>query len=383
MIDLFIDESGNTGSIISKEGKFNYIEQKYFILGAVVVRTKKERKKLEKKYMEFLAKYAKNGELKGSTLLTKDYNSALQYFIDNILNRNNFRICIYDKDFYIATLLLVTILGYEFKQVFPKYFYIFASELVESDQSALVSYCEFSQNPNQDTFIDLMNVLSKFELRELSNKDNPIMEIAKKNLINGDYKNWTDGLLGYGSYSNNKYANLINLNCLAELYYTIKDEYQETNNDITVFHDNIDGYDKVLQNEMIKIGVNVNFIPSDDSAFIQVADNFVSVFGKLCKDSIKSYKANKNHFGKDEWSHEMLSKVMNKIDFKNIKFTVPMQDWSYLLSVMELFDTSKFPKQSRNNIAFNQLYVKYMNHIHDSFDENNKSDEEVFRQLNK
>lgn len=383
MIDLYIDESGNTGSIVSKNSKFNFIEQKYFILCGVVIRTKKERKRLEKKYREFLSKYGEMDELKGSTLLTKDNNLALKSFVNSILNKNNFQICIYDKDFYIATLLLVWLLGAEFKQIHTKYFYIFASELAENYRESLVSYCEFSQKKDEFTYKKLMKELSVFEVNGLPNEENPIRIIANKCFVDGNFENWIEGLLGYGSYSNKRYANLINLNCLAELYYTIKEEYQEANSEINVFHDSIDGYDRVLQEEMKKIGVDIRFVPSHESLFIQIADNLVSVFGKLAKDSIKSYRENNHKFVQNEWSHEMLSIVMNKVDFRNIKFTLPMQDWSYLLSVMELFDTTKFSKQQRNNVAFNQLYIKYMNQIIDSIDENNKSDEDVLRQLNK
>ena len=48
--------------------------------------------------------------------MTKENNVALNYFIENILDDSHFKVCIYDKKFYLSTLLLIHFLGNEFQK---------------------------------------------------------------------------------------------------------------------------------------------------------------------------------------------------------------------------------------------------------------------------
>lgn len=61
--------------------------------------------------------------------MTRTHNDELQYFMDNILDDKHFEICIYDKKFYLSTLLLMFLLGNEFQTMFPVQFYMLAAEL--------------------------------------------------------------------------------------------------------------------------------------------------------------------------------------------------------------------------------------------------------------
>ena len=61
--------------------------------------------------------------------MTKEYNDALEYFIDNVLDNKHFEICIYDKKFYLSTLLLLFLLGNEFQTQFFNHALLKAEEL--------------------------------------------------------------------------------------------------------------------------------------------------------------------------------------------------------------------------------------------------------------
>ena len=82
--------------------------------------------------------------------MTKEYNDALEYFIDNVLDNKHFEICIYDKKFYLSTLLLLFLLGNEFQTQFPIQFYILAGELTFGGDDLLLEYCELSKNPTNE-----------------------------------------------------------------------------------------------------------------------------------------------------------------------------------------------------------------------------------------
>ena len=78
---------------------------------------------LRQKYTAFKSQFASEKELKGNSLFTKENNNALEYFLDNILDDIHFSICLYDKKFYLASLLLFAILGEQAREQFPVEYY--------------------------------------------------------------------------------------------------------------------------------------------------------------------------------------------------------------------------------------------------------------------
>lgn len=109
-MELFIDESGNTGCVIATHGKFNFYKQHHFVLCAIKTENEDEKNILIQKYKIFKDTFNVAEEIKGSDLMTRRHNDELQYFVDNILDDKHFEICIYDKKFYLSTLLLLFLL---------------------------------------------------------------------------------------------------------------------------------------------------------------------------------------------------------------------------------------------------------------------------------
>lgn len=75
---LFLDEAGNTGSIIDKNGKLNYGTQRHFCLAFVVVNTVQEEQLIRQKYIAFKECFSPQEELKGNSLFTREHNKAIQ-----------------------------------------------------------------------------------------------------------------------------------------------------------------------------------------------------------------------------------------------------------------------------------------------------------------
>lgn len=113
---IYFDESGQSGCVLQREDLLNFREQPTFAIGALVVKNEKNAKKILQKYHEFKQKFNITEEIKGTDLLTKKYNDELNYFLNNIVDSSHYYVLIYDKKFYISTLLLISLLGFEYKQ---------------------------------------------------------------------------------------------------------------------------------------------------------------------------------------------------------------------------------------------------------------------------
>ena len=126
---IFLDEAGNTGGILDKNEKLNYGTQRHFCLAAVVIDDSQGEQLLRQKYAAFKSRFATEKELKGNALFAKENNDALEYFLNNILDNIHFSICLYDKKFYLASLLLFAILGEQAREENPVEYYSLVSDL--------------------------------------------------------------------------------------------------------------------------------------------------------------------------------------------------------------------------------------------------------------
>ena len=379
---IYLDESGNTGNVITKDNILKFADQRHFVLGGVKVKNNEDRKILLKKYKLFKEKFNINGELKGSDLMLRKYNKELKYFLENILDDTHFEICIYDKKFYLVTLLLYAILGNEFKEKYPLDFYSLASEYVLYSDEILIQYCKLSNSPNCNDLKKLLNLILKLDFKTIPNYNNPLKIVSKYILDNDAYDSILNKIMTFGWYNNDKYINLINLNALSELIYTLKFDYNLNNNNLEIFHDKISGFDKTFQSELSPLGINLKFIDSKDEELIQIADNIASIVAKCINSTTSIFEEKKEWHPTSEWMLTQYSNVLNIIGLNNIKFTIPTYNWAMSCCVKDMF-TKEYPKHARKNIYFNRYYKYYYNNIYSSIIERSASNELLMKHMNK
>ena len=140
---VYFDESGQTGCVLLNKEMLNFKQQPIFSLGAVIVKDETDENEMLKKYREFKNKFNILGEIKGSELTTRERNEELLYFIGKILDSEHFAVNIYDKRFYLSTLLLLSLMGNVFHDEFPVHFYEISSQLAFEEDNFFVEYCKY------------------------------------------------------------------------------------------------------------------------------------------------------------------------------------------------------------------------------------------------
>jgi hypothetical protein len=108
-MDIYFDESRNTGEISFDRSKINYNDQRYFVLVGYIedqVTTARYHEFKNKWHSQVKSKTPSPDEIKGNDLMRKDNTVIRNSFIDNFCFGNNLYITVYDKKFFLVTKMI-------------------------------------------------------------------------------------------------------------------------------------------------------------------------------------------------------------------------------------------------------------------------------------
>lgn len=379
---VYFDESGQSGCVLQKKDLLNFQKQPTFAIGAVVVPTNKSANMLVKKYADFKDQFGITGEIKGSDLLTRARNEDLEFFIKNILNQYHFFVLLYDKRFYISTLLLLSLVGLEYQHTLPEHFYQQATMLSYQKDDFFIRYLKYIENPGIEAFSEYLKFLIDYKYIYDEGPENAVVTMAEKIIEAGIEDKCYDDFLSFGWYDNPKITNLINLTALSELIYFIKSQFDISNQEISYVHDHIKEFEDTIHVELQDHGINIEFADSKNETMLQIVDNAVSILRHAYDKGIAHIKAKEMWEHQNEWDMELLARVIKKLSTKHISFTIPRSDWAAVLCTEIMFG-AKYPKKYRNNIQFNYYYRESLIRIYSSISSANQSMDEIIGLLQK
>lgn len=363
---IVFDEAGNTGCLLTYNDVLNFRTQPVFSLGAVIVRNVADEAEMIKRYSAFLDRHALNYELKGSDLMKRENNALLFDFVENVLDDTHFKINLYDKRFYLSSLLCTSILGHEFQLQNVNEFYSDVSALAFESDNFFISYLKFVQNINTVSLHNYLTFLRDYKYMYLNKANAGLLMMANKILEENGEEHWVDDFMTFGWYDDKRKTNVVNLVALGELIDTLKREDQSLRNrDIIYIHDRSKEFEALISNELSGLDISVQFKDSKDDILIQIADNAVSVLQKIFIETKRIFAAKNEWLPESEWLLTLASTVLRKLTISNIKFTIPIPDWAMMLCVRDMF-APEYPKYRRKNIYFNPLYCKWQMLIADN-----------------
>lgn len=364
---IYFDESGQTGCVLTNKEILNFKNQPIFAVGSVLIKDEKDAQTLSEKYKKFKDNFKFDGEIKGSDLMTRDNNEALEYFIKNILDDIHFSINLYDKRFYLSTLLLNGLLGYEFLLLEPVMFYSLASELSYQEDDFFIEYCKYVQSPSEEAFHSYLIYLTNYNYKLIKEEYNVVKITAQLMLDRNDEKDFYDGFMTFGWYDDKNITNLINLTALGELINNIKIKYNLNNDDVVFVHDNIKEFEETFRLELSSVNIDITFEDSKQNELLQLADNAASITAITFKKVKEAFENKREWYEESEWIMKLFSRLLNKISIQNIKFTVPMSDWATSICVQEMF-ANGYPHIYRNSIIFNDKHLNTLLQIYQEID---------------
>ncbi len=304
----------------------------------------------------------------------------MEYFLKNILNYKNFYISTIDKKILVTKEIIDWIFGFDLQD-----------ELVEYNKLMITNFLFFEE----DTFFKPF-----FELLKAITKENFIWFI--KYLFNHNYSGKWDNK--YKLFFLSKCKDIIDTNDEKDIYmqspgyiklkgkqYHFVPNFDALMNGVLDADNKIVGYEKKikilhhqapkeLQNyikqktkeifDLLKIDHGFEFSSNESNIFLQIADNFASIFNHLMKKNLITTNLKvKENFENNKWALENLGFCINKIGaVKNLNNFISIYDKAIVYSIIDLFSNNDcepnyeyFIKAIQENKKFEQddLFRRY------------------------
>lgn len=353
---IYFDESGQSGCVLpNKKGDFYNEKQRFFVLGGIICKNETDEILLCKKYKTFLNKYGITGELKGSDIMKRENNVILMDFIDSMIDAEHIYVCCYDKLFYLATLINAYFYPRSTMIEDPIFYFTQASALAHENPEIFRKYCACNEIGTEEASMDFCRYVTKFPFQKIDAELNGYLEMAKLAVENGEA---FDFPLPLGCYVNPSYTNIINMTAVGESVVTLKLTYNITNSEIHIIHDRIVEFENEFLDTMKPFQIDIQFKDSKNELLLQYADNVASIFRKCCTETVSIFENRKQWDSSSLWFPTVYSKLLRKMQYKNVKWDVSISDQILPLCVRDMF-ADNYPKELRNNSCFYKRFASY------------------------
>lgn len=356
---LYFDESGQTGCVVpNKNGDLYRRNQRFFVLAGIVCQDEEDEQKLVAKYRTFLEKYEVDSEeLKGTELPKAENEKMLDDFIENMLDDRHIYICCYDKIFYLASMISTYFFDRQTMIDDPLLYFTQQSALTREEQRIFVEFCkavEIGTSEARRKFVQFMAAYpyEKFDV------NNNLYRISANTMLEffDESEEMPEFPLpkGKGAYLNDNITHLINLNALGESLLVLRIIYGKEQDDMEICHDHIIEFENEFLDTMK--GEHIRFADSKSEILIQYADNVASVFRRIYTETTEVFGKGEQWEDNKQFYPRKLSRIMQKITERNIKFVTAISDWVLPIAVAVQFD-KKTPKAAYNNTDFMKLFL--------------------------
>lgn len=379
-MDIFFDESRNTGEISLNGNLLNYAEQRYFILVGYI-----EDEITNIKYQEFKKKWLPQvnsnnpsiDEIKGNDLMRKDNTDIRNVFIENFCYGDNLYITVYDKKFFVVT-QMINWLVYRFIDYGGEaqdIYYNLCEFLIKVDESFLGKYIKVTKTNALIDIEEFVHYVIDYEYKECIKSPYEI-ELANlwreliKQIMHSDEDFFEE--LRKDNVPNDRVKgknrnNIVNLTCLGETILLVKKNNSTLKNaQLKIHHDEIETVQEYIQTNWDYD--NLEFVNSAHTLQVQISDNISSIVGNLIKQILPILNDNDllNLLNEDYgWLKETFRSIFNRINQKNTKFVISMREMAVIKSILSNKDfahLSSFKEDIRTRLQ-SRLETEKRNHV--------------------
>ena len=161
--------------------------------------------------------------------------------------------------------------------------------------------------------------------------------------------------------------NIVNLTALGETILLLKHNSNLPVSQLNIFHDSINVIQDYISNYWEG---RIDFVNDNESIQIQIVDNLTSIIGNLINKTfpINSDKdLDKLLSNEFIWVRNNLKKIYNKVDNRNIKMVITLEEMAVLKSYIQdknYKNTSDFKKEiiRRLNIRYSEEIRNHVSH---------------------
>lgn len=317
--DLYLDESGNSGDLISRKNGLGFAGQPVFSLAAVDISKIED---LGERINSLKTKFGvQAAELKSSDLYKKKPKFMLEVFSILVDSKSPFFVEVVDKRFYIAT----SIANY---QIFPPYFTgdesdgrIQVARVISANAMALdmpdeyfERFFEVCHEPNEEKLLKSMTGVRDFFSGHLEYSENTKnIDISIVGYLEEKQESGVEAVLRFvpipdDGKRGNRILLLPHVTSLTNIIARVNLANQGSIEGVKFFHDKQDHFDEALvnikelmaiinpvdnspptpnSNFHVKTSADLSFTDSKKTLGVQIADLFAGFFSRYYEDFFK------------------------------------------------------------------------------------------------
>lgn len=356
-MDIYFDESRNTGEISLNGNALNYGDQRYFVLVGYI-----EQDTITAKYLEFKNKWHSHvksnnpptDEIKGNDLMRQDNTAIRNDFIEKFCSGNNLYVTIYDKKFFLVT-QMINWLVYrisDYGDETRNYYYDLCEFLIKVDDAYLGRYIEVTKSNNILAIEEFVQYVIDYNYNECINSPFEMnLAMFWRGLIKGILEsdsNYHEELkkdnVPNDRVKGKNRNNIVNLTSLGETILLIKyNNPNLINSQMQIHHDEIETVQDYIQANWKY--ENIDFVPSLNSLQVQICDNISSIVGNMIRQilPLRSDKDLHRLMKSDmDWVKKSVRKIFNRINPRNTKFVISMREMALIKSILSGIEFSNF-----------------------------------------
>lgn len=356
-MDIYFDESRNTGEISLNGNALNYGDQRYFVLVGYI-----EQDTITAKYLEFKNKWHSHvksnnpptDEIKGNDLMRQDNTAIRNDFIEKFCSGNNLYVTIYDKKFFLVT-QMINWLVYrisDYGDETRNYYYDLCEFLIKVDDAYLGKYIEVTKSNNILAIEEFVQYVIDYNYNECINSPFEMnLAMFWRGLIKGILEsdsNYHEELkkdnVPNDRVKGKNRNNIVNLTSLGETILLIKyNNPNLINSQMQIHHDEIETVQDYIQANWKY--ENIDFVPSLNSLQVQICDNISSIVGNMIRQilPLRSDKDLHRLMKSDmDWVKKSVRKIFNRINPRNTKFVISMREMALIKSILSGIEFSNF-----------------------------------------
>jgi len=348
-MDIYFDESRNTGEISPNDSALNYENQRYFVLVGYVenVATTEAYREFKKKWLPMLqTKNPNPDEMKGNDLLRKDNTEIRNLFIDSFCEGKNLYVTVYDKKFFLVTQMInwLVFRAADYGDEVYEYYVDLCEFLIKINENFLGRYISVTKSNDISVIEEFVRFVIDYPYEEcIRSPYEQQLAMLWKEIISGIWASEKDYIIELQEdnvpndwIKGKERNNIVNLTAFGETILILKkNNPQITNDQIKIHHDEIETVQDYVHANW-DYG-NLEFIPSDNSLQVQLSDNLASIVGNLIKNVLplnSDRDLMKLMHADSDWAKTELRKIFNHIDPRNTKFVISMREMAVIQSVL-------------------------------------------------
>lgn len=331
----------------------DYVNGEYVINCSILTYTEEDKKNLERKYEDYKTIF-KNRKI--DDMYKENYKIAIDYFIKYFINERNFVFTINSKPYLLARILYDTLMGDRVFNARPGYSIGLVSDIARMKDEIVYPLLFTCKNLTYNNFRTIVKLVLNCPCYYFSDFHNILKDEVKKLYWSTIYDKQMAQLEAYGFNDDDYVEQYLTVSSLKPIVerFVVKGGSQA--GEVKIVHDKKYEYDKKMMYDLSINHIDLEYQSERKEPLLELADELASFFHSLFMDCLNLYRSNALY---TDCHFTYLSNFLTLLTQGNVEFQMPVNEWAFLMGVMDLCNDQISDFYKDNKIVDNIILCHY------------------------